>query len=108
MILTNGVSGLRLVTLVWRGVGLGFHRFRTHRRFRRPAYAVALVLALTIVAGVLLLLRRTVVRPLTAEDCWARLLRYAGHWQLLGFGFSLVEERESGVWALAGESATAG
>ena len=29
--------------LPWRGVGLGFHRFRSHRRFRRPAYAVASV-----------------------------------------------------------------
>ena len=26
---------------LWRGVGFGFHRFQTHRRFRRPAYAVA-------------------------------------------------------------------
>lgn len=29
--------------LQWWGVGLGLHRFRTHRRFRRPAYVVASV-----------------------------------------------------------------
>ncbi len=34
--------------------------------------------------------------PLSTEDCWARLLRYAGHWQLLGFGYWLVEERSTG------------
>ncbi len=37
-------------------------------------------------------------RPLSSEDCWARLLRYAGHWELLGFGFWLVEERASGKY----------
>jgi RimJ/RimL family protein N-acetyltransferase len=31
--------------------------------------------------------------PLTEEECWARLLRYAGHWALLGFGYWLVEEK---------------
>jgi len=34
--------------------------------------------------------------PLTAEEVWARLLRYVGHWALLGFGFWAVEEKESG------------
>lgn len=29
--------------------------------------------------------------PSTREDSWARLLRYVGHWQLLGFGFWAVE-----------------
>jgi RimJ/RimL family protein N-acetyltransferase len=32
-------------------------------------------------------------RPLTEEETWARLLRYAGHWALLGFGYWLVEEK---------------
>lgn len=36
--------------------------------------------------------------PLSSEDCWARLLRYAGHWQLLGFGYWMVEERVSGKY----------
>jgi RimJ/RimL family protein N-acetyltransferase len=35
-------------------------------------------------------------KPQTLEECWARLLRYAGHWPLLGFGYWLVEERETG------------
>lgn len=37
-------------------------------------------------------------RPLSREDSWARLLRYAGHWQLLGYGYWLVEERGSGKY----------
>jgi RimJ/RimL family protein N-acetyltransferase len=35
-------------------------------------------------------------KPLTAEECWSRLLRYAGHWSLLGFGYWIVEEKDSG------------
>jgi RimJ/RimL family protein N-acetyltransferase len=35
-------------------------------------------------------------RTFTAEEVWARLLRYVGHWTLLGFGFWLIEERETG------------
>jgi RimJ/RimL family protein N-acetyltransferase len=30
-------------------------------------------------------------KPSTREESWARLLRYAGHWQLLGFGYWAVE-----------------
>jgi RimJ/RimL family protein N-acetyltransferase len=30
--------------------------------------------------------------PHTVEECWARLLRYVGHWSLLGFGYWVVEE----------------
>ena len=30
-------------------------------------------------------------KPATREECWARLLRYAGHWQLLGYGFWAVQ-----------------
>lgn len=30
--------------------------------------------------------------PLTREDSWARLLRYAGHWTLMGFGYWAVRE----------------
>ncbi|WP_112663623.1 GNAT family N-acetyltransferase [Microvirga flavescens] len=32
----------------------------------------------------------------TREEAWARLLRYVGHWALLGFGYWVVEERETG------------
>jgi RimJ/RimL family protein N-acetyltransferase len=32
----------------------------------------------------------------TREEVWARLLRYAGHWKLLGFGYWAVREKETG------------
>ncbi len=35
-------------------------------------------------------------KPNTAEESWARLLRNAGHWSLLGFGSWWVEERATG------------
>ncbi len=35
-------------------------------------------------------------RPQSAEETWARLLRYSGHWALLGFGYWLVEEKATG------------
>jgi RimJ/RimL family protein N-acetyltransferase len=31
--------------------------------------------------------------PSTREESWARLLRYVGHWELMGFGFWSVRER---------------
>jgi RimJ/RimL family protein N-acetyltransferase len=41
-------------------------------------------------------------RPFTREDAWARLLRYAGHWSLLGFGYWLIEARAGGFVGEAG------
>jgi RimJ/RimL family protein N-acetyltransferase len=38
-------------------------------------------------------------QPSTEEQSWARLLRYIGHWQLLGFGFWAVFERATGAFA---------
>jgi RimJ/RimL family protein N-acetyltransferase len=35
-------------------------------------------------------------KPLTTEETWSRFLRYAGHWSVLGFGFWVIEEKESG------------
>jgi len=35
-------------------------------------------------------------RPFSAEEVWARVLRYAGLWSLLGFGYWVVRERASG------------
>ena len=35
-------------------------------------------------------------KPLTGEESWARLLRYVGHWSLLGFGYWVIEEKETG------------
>ncbi|WP_181707296.1 GNAT family N-acetyltransferase [Chthonobacter rhizosphaerae] len=35
-------------------------------------------------------------RPSTSEEVWGRLLRYAGLWRLLGYGYWAVEERLTG------------
>lgn len=35
-------------------------------------------------------------RASSREDCWARLLRYAGHWRLLDCGFWTIRETASG------------
>jgi RimJ/RimL family protein N-acetyltransferase len=35
-------------------------------------------------------------KPHTEEESWARLLRYSGHWSLLGFGYWVVEEKSTG------------
>ena len=35
-------------------------------------------------------------RPLTGEEVWARMLRYAGHWSWMGYGYWAVEEKSSG------------
>jgi len=34
--------------------------------------------------------------PLSEEDCWAKFLRMAGHWSLMGFGYWVVREKSSG------------
>ena len=34
--------------------------------------------------------------PFTAEETWSRLLRYIGHWTLLGFGYWVIEQQETG------------
>lgn len=35
-------------------------------------------------------------QPLSPEDAWNRVLRYAGHWALLGYGIFAVIEKASG------------
>jgi RimJ/RimL family protein N-acetyltransferase len=37
-------------------------------------------------------------RAFTREEVWTRLLRYLGHWSLLGFGYWLVTEKGSGAF----------
>ncbi len=37
-------------------------------------------------------------RPSTRGEAWARLLRYRGHWALLGFGFWAIVERATGAF----------
>lgn len=32
-------------------------------------------------------------KPLTEEETWLRMLRHAGHWSMLGFGYWVVEEK---------------
>src|SRR6516164_9863847 len=38
-------------------------------------------------------------KPHTEEEAWTKLLRYVGHWALLGFGYWVVEEKASGNFA---------
>jgi RimJ/RimL family protein N-acetyltransferase len=38
-------------------------------------------------------------RPFSGEESWSRLLRYVGHWAVLGFGYWVVEERATGEFA---------
>lgn len=35
-------------------------------------------------------------RPSTGEEVWGRLIRYAGHWALLDFGYWAIVEKSSG------------
>jgi RimJ/RimL family protein N-acetyltransferase len=32
-------------------------------------------------------------KPFTREEVWSRLLRYVGHWSVMGYGFWVVRER---------------
>ncbi|CAI1892427.1 GNAT family N-acetyltransferase [Serratia ficaria] len=36
--------------------------------------------------------------PRDREDSWGRLMRYVGHWALLGYGYWAVRERSSGAY----------
>ncbi len=36
--------------------------------------------------------------PFTEEETWARMLRYVGHWALLGYGFWVIEDKLSGEY----------
>lgn len=37
-------------------------------------------------------------KPSTREESWGRFLRYIGHWQALGHGFWLIEEKATGAF----------
>ena len=43
--------------------------------------------------------RFTSGKPLSEEEVWGRLLRYIGHWIWMGFGYWVVEEKETGRFA---------
>ena len=40
--------------------------------------------------------RHILEHPLSEEEAWAKLLRYVGHWVLLGFGYWVVVEKQTG------------
>ena len=42
--------------------------------------------------------RHIIGRPSTREEAWNRLLRYSGHWRLLGYGYWVVEERATAAF----------
>jgi len=35
-------------------------------------------------------------KPFAEEEVWAKMLRYVGHWSLVGFGYWAIEEKASG------------
>jgi RimJ/RimL family protein N-acetyltransferase len=35
-------------------------------------------------------------KPFTREEVWSKILRYLGHWSLMGFGYWLVEDKATG------------
>lgn len=37
-------------------------------------------------------------KPQSSQDAWFRILRYAGSWELLGFGFWAITDRETGAF----------
>ncbi|HTS04971.1 MAG TPA: GNAT family N-acetyltransferase [Candidatus Eisenbacteria bacterium] len=36
--------------------------------------------------------------PFSEEETWSRLLRYIGHWTLLGFGYWVILQKETGTF----------
>jgi RimJ/RimL family protein N-acetyltransferase len=38
-------------------------------------------------------------KPLTSEEVWARMLRYAGHWNWMKYGYWVMEEKSTGKFA---------
>ncbi len=38
-------------------------------------------------------------KPSTEQQVWSRMLNYAGHWTLLGFGYWALEEKATGAFA---------
>jgi RimJ/RimL family protein N-acetyltransferase len=37
-------------------------------------------------------------KPSTRSEAWYRLLRYVGHWQLLGYGYWVITDKVSGAF----------
>ena len=43
-----------------------------------------------------LVYRHITGKPAKASEVWARLMRYSGHWALLGYGYWAIEDKASG------------
>lgn len=71
-------------------------RIETERLILRPYRAEDFddVHALSAAAEMWLYSERGAMTP---DESWARLLRHAGHWALMGYGIFAVEEKESGT-----------
>jgi RimJ/RimL family protein N-acetyltransferase len=67
-------------------------------RLRLRAQTLADLAAYTALWSEPAVTRYTTGRSITTEEIWARLLRNAGHWTLLGFGTWLVEEKATGAF----------
>lgn len=52
--------------------------------------------AISAIYGDAAVMRHIGGQPLSREDVWHRLLRYHGHWSLLGFGLWALVERATG------------
>ena len=37
-------------------------------------------------------------KPFTREETWSKILRYTGHWSLMGFGYWVAEVKENNVF----------
>src|SRR5262245_47305269 len=37
-------------------------------------------------------------KPFSREETWSKMMRYAGHWALMGFGYWAVEDKASGTF----------
>lgn len=37
-------------------------------------------------------------RPFTREETWSKILRYAGHWALLGYGYWVIEDKSTKIF----------
>lgn len=35
-------------------------------------------------------------KPLDRQDCWGRIMRFRGMWEMIGYGFWIIEDRQTG------------
>jgi RimJ/RimL family protein N-acetyltransferase len=75
-------------------------RIETERLILRP-HGVTDFTAMAAMWADPIVVRHIGKQPSSGEQTWARLLRYAGHWALLEYGFWAIEDKANGK--LAGE-----